>query len=331
MVELASQTNPELVPQMLAAVFDITTRSRISYQDRLVTFLRPRKILVILDNCEHLLQACAQLAELLLKNCPGLKILATSREALKLMGEVVYRVPSLQVPPEQETLEGYRQSEVIQLFEERAQLVQPGFALTLENIPFVLQICRRLDGIPLAIELAAARVNIFSIEQIAAKLDESFNLLTNGSRTALPQQQTLRGSIEWSWQLLDEAEQALLRRLSVFAGGWTLEAAEEVCSSNSSEAAQVASLMARLAEKSLVGANQAPGNARRYHLHDMICEFSAEEMGSGEAEITRTRHLKYFLKFSELAEPALSGPDQLAWLTRLKDELQPAFRPLVGR
>ncbi len=321
MVELASQTNPELVPQMLATVFDITTKSRISYQDLLVAFLRPRKILVILDNCEHLLQACAQLAEMLLKACPDLKILATSREALKLMGEAVYRVPSLQIPLEQETLEGYRQFEAIQLFEERARLVQSDFNLTLENIPFVLQICRRLDGIPLAIELAAARVNIFSIEQIAAKLDESFNLLTNGSRTALPQQQTIRGSIEWSWQLLDEAELTVLRRLSVFAGGWTLEAAEEVCSSNGIEAAQVASLMARLAEKSLVSANQAPGNERRYHLHDMICEFSAEKMESGEVEITRGQHLQYFLKFSELAEPALYGPDQLTWISRLKDEL----------
>ena len=188
MAELASQTDPGLVPQALAATLGLTTMSRVPYPDLLVTFLRPRKALVILDNCEHLLLACAQLAEILLKACPGLKILATSREALKLMGEAVYLVPSLQIPSEQETLEEYRQFGALQLFEERAQLAQPDFALTLDNIPSVVQVCQRLDGIPLAIELAAARVNVFSIKQIAARLDERLGLLADGSRTALPRQ-----------------------------------------------------------------------------------------------------------------------------------------------
>ena len=321
MAELASQTDPGLVPQALAAVFGITSKSRTSYQDLLVTYLRPRKILVILDNCEHLSEACAQLAETLLKACPDLKILATSREALKVMGEAVYRVPSLLIPQEQDTLDEYRRFESIQLFEERARLAQSDFALTLENLPFVVQVCRRLDGIPLAIELAAARVDFFSVEQIAAKLEESFNLLTNGNRTALPRQQTLRGSIEWSWQLLEQAEQTVLRRLSVFSGGWTLEAAETVCSGDGIEPAQVVHLMTRLAEKSLVSGNQAAGKERRYQLHDMICEFAAEKIGLGEADQTRTRHLQYFLRFSELAEPALRGQQQLEWLTRLNDEL----------
>jgi len=320
MAELAPQTNPELVPQTLAAVFGLTAKSRIPYQELLVTFLRPRKILVILDNCEHLLQACAQLAEMLLKNCPNLQILVTSREALKIMGEAVYRVPSLRVPEEQASLEEYCEFESIQVFEERAQLVQSDFSLTAENIPFIVQICQRLDGIPLAIELAAARVDFFSLEQIAAKLEESFSMLTNGNRTALPRQQTIRGSIEWSWQLLLEEERAVLRRLSVFAGGWTLEAAEAVCSGNGIEAAQVADLMTQLAEKSLVRVNQGFGKERRYRLHDMICEFAAEKVDAHEAEITRSQHLKFFLRFSELAEPALHGPQQLAWLTRLNDE-----------
>jgi predicted ATPase len=320
MAELAPQTDPALVPQTLAAIFGITTKPRISYQELLVTYLRPRKILVILDNCEHLSQACAQLAEMLLKNCPDLKILATSREALKVMGEAIYRLPSLQIPEEQTSLEEYCEFEAIQLFEERAQLAQSDFSLTAEIIPFVVQICRRLDGIPLAIELAAARIGFLSIEQIAAKLDESFNLLTNGNRTALPRQQTIRGSIEWSWQLLSEPEQVVLRRFSAFAGGWTLEAAEAVCSGNGIAAAQVDDLMTQLAEKSLVSGNQAAGKERRYHLHDMICEFAAEKMEAHEADITRAQHLRYYLRFSELAEPALRGPEQLAWLTRLKDE-----------
>jgi predicted ATPase/DNA-binding XRE family transcriptional regulator len=321
MAELASQTNPDLVPQTVAAVFDMTFQSRIPYQELLVNFLRSRKTLLILDNCEHLSQACAQLVEMLLKNCPDLKILATSREALKVMGEAVYRLPSLGIPEEPGTLEKYREFESIQLFEERAQLALSDFSLTLENIPAVVQVCRRLDGIPLAIELAAARVDIFSIEQIAAKLEESFDLLTKGSRTALPRLQTMRGSIEWSWDLLPEAERTVLRRLAVFVGGWTLDAAEAVCSGNGIEPAQVIGLMTQLAEKSLVSVHQVAGMERRFNLHEMICQFSAEQMDMGEADHTRAQHLRYFLRFSELAEPALHGPQQLAWLHRLNDEL----------
>ena len=321
MVDLASQTNPELVPQTLAAVLGIKPQSRISNLELLVTFLRPRKTLLILDNCEHLSQICAQLGEMLLKNCPDLKILTTSREALKVMGEAVYQVPSLEIPEEQGTLDQYREYSSIQLFEERAQLVQSDFSLTMENIPSVVQVCRRLDGIPLAIELAAARVAIFSIEQIAAKLEESFDLLTKGSPTALPRQQTMGGSIQWSWDLLPQSERTVLRRLSVFVGGWTLDTAEEVCSGNGIAPARVADLMIQLAEKSLVSVNQVAGMERRYTLHEMICQFSAEQMEMDEGDRTRTRHLRYFLGFSELAEPALHGPQQLAWLTRLKHEV----------
>lgn len=320
MAELAYQTNPNLVPQTLAAVFGITSKSRVPYADLLVTYLRPRKVLVILDNCEHLSQACAQLAEMLLKICPDLKILATSRETLKVMGEAVYHVPPLKIPEEQGTLDKYRGFESIQLFEERAQLVQSDFSLTMENIPFVVQVCRRLDGIPLAIELAAARVNILSVEQIAAKLDESFDLLTDGNRTALPRQQTIRNSIEWSWNLLPVAERTVLSRFSAFSGGWTLDAAEAICSGNGIEATKVADLMTQLAEKSLVSVNQASGKERRYNLHEMICQFAQEKMETEAADNTRTQHLRYFLRFSEMAESALHGPQQLAWLTRLNDE-----------
>ncbi len=320
MAELASQAFPELVPQTVTAVFNITTQSQISHLELLINFLRSRKILLILDNCEHLPQACAQLSEALLKACPDLKILTTSREALKVMGEAVYHVPSLGIPEEPATLEKYKQFESIQLFGERAQLAQSDFSLTMENIPFVVQVCQRLDGIPLAIELAAARVDILSIEQIAAKLDESFDLLTNGSRTALPRQQTLRNSMEWSWNLLSTAEQILFRRFSVFAGGWTLEAAEAVCSGNGIEKSQVADLMSSLALKSLISVNPGAGKERRFGMHEMTRQFVHEKMDTEKVEATRRLHLGFFLKFSEQAEPALHGSQQLEWLNRLSEE-----------
>ncbi len=320
MAELASQATPELVPQTVAAVFNLTTQSQISHLELLINYLRSRKILLILDNCEHLPQACAQFAEALLKTCPDLRILTTSREALKVMGEAVYHVPSLGIPDVPSTLEKSRRFELIQLFEERAQLAQSDFSLTMENIPFVVQVCRRLDGIPLAIELAAARVDILSIEQIVAKLQQSFDLLTNGSRTALPRQQTLRNSIEWSWNLLSGEEQTLLRRFSVFAGGWTLAAAEAVCSGNGIEQSQVANLMSSLAIKSLVSLNLAVGKERHFRLHEMIRQFAHEKMETIEAEAIRKLHLGFFLKFSEQAEPALHGSQQLEWLNRLSEE-----------
>jgi predicted ATPase/transcriptional regulator with XRE-family HTH domain len=320
MVELASQADPAQVLQAVAAVFGLTTQSNTSYLELLVNFLRPRKILVILDNCEHLPQACAQLAEDLLKNCPDLKILATSREPLKVMGEAVYRVPSMGIPEAGGTLDEYREFETIQLFEERARLAQPDYSLTINNVESVVRVCRRLDGIPLAIELAAARVTTFSIEQIATKLDENFDLLSNGSRIALPRQQTIHGSIDWSWNLLIEAEQIVLRRLSVFAGGWALQAAEAVCGGNGIEHHQVADLIAQLAAKSLVRVHVVKEKENRYHLHEMILQFAHEKMEAEEEENTRSRHLKYFLSFSEQAETALHGPQQLVWLNQVNEE-----------
>jgi predicted ATPase/DNA-binding XRE family transcriptional regulator len=323
LAELAPISDPELLPQTVASVFGIVTQSATaSYTEILRNFLRTKTALLILDNCEHLLDASADFADTLLKHCPQLKILATSREALGILGEIVYHMPSLGLPDIQQTLEKFREYESVHLFEERAQLAQPDFQLTLENASSVAQICSRLDGIPLAIELAAARVNMFSTAQIAARLDDRFHLLTGGSRTALPRQQTLRASIDWSWNLLSESERTLLRRLTVFTGGWTLEAAESVCSAEGSIAPrEVSELMTQLVAKSLVIVDRHHGRERRFHLHETIRQYAYEKLlEAGEPENILSQHLKYFLDLSGRAEPALHGPDQMEWYQRLTDE-----------
>ncbi|HXD10697.1 MAG TPA: tetratricopeptide repeat protein, partial [Anaerolineales bacterium] len=225
------------------------------------------------------------------------------------------------LPDLQQILERLLDFASIQLFEERARLIQEHFVLTMENAASIAQICHRLDGIPLAIELAAARINTFSTEQIAARLDESFNLLTGGSRTALPRQQTLRASIEWSWNLLTDSEEILLRRLSIFAGGWVQDAAEFVCAGNGIEAQPVLDALTQLVAKSLVVANQEAGRERRYHLLEMIREYAHERLvEAGEEEGIQDQHLQYFLHLSEQIEPGLIGPQQMEWSARTNDE-----------
>ena len=322
LAELAPLSDPELLPQTVASVLGIVTQSTRSHTELLINFLRSKTVLLILDNCEHLLDASAHIADTLLKHCPQLKILATSREALGILGEIVYHMPSLGLPDIQQTLETFREYESVRLFEERARLAQPDFKLTMENASSVAQICSRLDGIPLAIELAAARVDMFSTVQLAARLDDRFNLLTHGSRTALPRQQTLRASIDWSWNLMSDPERTLLRRLAVFAGGWTLEAVESVCSAKGSvEAQEVLELMTQLAAKSLVISDRQPGRERRFHLHETIRQYAQEKLTEArEQETIRGQHLKYFLDLSGRAEPALHGPQQMEWYQRLTDE-----------
>ncbi len=321
LVELAALNDPTLLPQTVMALFGIAAQPNTSSTEILSNFLRAKTILLLLDNCEHLLEACAQLADTLLKNCPNLKILATSRETLSITGEATYPVPSLSLPDLEQLLENFREYESVRLFEERAQLAKVDFSLTMENASSVAQICHRLDGIPLAIELAAAHVNMFSTNQIATRLNESFNLLTGGSRTALPRQQTIRASIEWSWNLLSDAERILLRRLSVFAGGWILESAESVCSEKGVEKKRVFDLLSQLVAKSLVVVNQASGRERQYHLLETIRQYVDEKLvKAGEKETIRTWHLKYFLGLSEQAESALRGSEQGDWLVRLDNE-----------
>jgi predicted ATPase/DNA-binding XRE family transcriptional regulator len=321
LTELASLSDPELLPQTVAALFGLVAQSDIPSTEMLVNFLRTKTLLLVLDNCEHLLNSCALLADSLLKNCPKLKIIATSRESLGIMGEVTYRVPSLQLLDGQQAIEKIREYESIRLFEERGQLVQPDFKLTLENVASVAQICNLLDGIPLAIELAAGRVNIFSPEQIAIQLNECFRILTGGSRTALPRQQTIRASMDWSWDLLTDSERILLQRLSVFAGGWTLEAAEFVCNGDGMETNRVSEVMIQLVEKSLVIVDQGSVSAGRYHLLETIRQYAHEKLIETSArENIRNQHLRYFLALSEQAGPPLKGPAIMEWLRRLLDE-----------
>lgn len=321
MVELAPLRDPALVPQAVCALLGLSIDSQTRYEQQLLNYLRTRDILLILDNCEHLLQACAELADALLKNCPRLKIIATSREPLQIMGEAIYHVPSLGIPEEQHSLKRYRESESIRLFEERARLAQSSFELTLENVAAVSQICRQLDGIPLAIELAAARVDILSVEQIASRLQESFDLLTGGNRTALPRQQTIRGSIDWSWNLLSEEERILLCRLSVFSGGWTLDAAEAVCHGGTIQPQQVAELMTQIAAKSLIVVHQDKSRERRYGLHEIIHQYAREKLDAAEREMIRSQHLQYYLDFSERAAAGITGPDHVEWVAHLHVEM----------
>ncbi len=220
-----------MVPRAIATVLGIREQPGRGLPDTLVDCLRDKHLLLILDNCEHLIDACARLADAILSRCEGIRILATSREALGIAGELAWRVPSLRTPDptEKAAFEELAACEAVRLFVDRASFAQPAFALTAANAPAVQRICNRLDGIPLAIELAAARLSALSAQDIAEHLDDRFRLLTGGSRAALPRHQTLRALIDWSYRLLSEPERILLRRLSAFAGGWTLQAAERVC------------------------------------------------------------------------------------------------------
>ena len=328
-VEFAPLSDPALVRQTVAGLFNLVEQTEAASPTKLIQTLYSKKLILIFDNCEHLLDACARLADDLLKNCPNLKILATSREPLGITGEAQYHVPPLALPDIQHLLEQILGYESIQLFEERARLVQENFSLTMVNASPIAHICQRLDGIPLAIELAAARVNLLSPEQIALKLDESFNLLTGGSRTAMPRHQTLRASIDWSWRLLSQPEQIILRRLSIFAGGWTLDAADAVCAGNGVESQQVLDVMTQLVAKSLVVVNQArpefdrreAGRERRYHLLDMVRQYAREKLSEAhEAENIYTQHLKYFLNLSEQIEHELVRSKQKEWYARANDE-----------
>jgi predicted ATPase len=296
LAELAGLSDPELVPQAVAAILGVRELPGKPLVESLVAFLKPRQLLLLLDNCEHLIEACARIVKALLQACPGLRILATSREPLRLPGERLFPVLPLSVPDRQQLppLEALAGFEAVRLFVERAQAVQPDFELTARNAPFVIQVCSRLDGLPLAIELAAARTNLLSIEQIAARLDDRFRLLTYGDRTAPDRQQTLQAALDWSYQLLSAPEQALFRRLSVFAGGWTLDAADEMASGDFGDVETEApfipnsqfgilDLLSHLVDKSLVTSSGRKGE--RYRLLETVRAYAwerLEESGEGK-------------------------------------------------
>jgi len=316
-VELAAVADPLLVPQAMASVLGVKEEAGHPVSEALIKYVKDRRALVILDNCEHLLQSCADLVKQLLQAGPYLKILASSRENLRVPGETSYPVPPLAVPGPGETdsVTMGAQFAAVRLFAERSASARPSFALTAQNARAVADICRRLDGIPLAIELAAARVRTLSVETIGTRLSERFRLLTDGDRTALPRQQTLRALIDWSYNLLTGAERALLRRLAVFAGGWTLEAAENVACGGNLDKSEVIEVLTNLVEKSLVLLEPAE---QRYRLLETVREYAQEQLQqSGEERDVRTRHLAFYLAFTEKARPELNGPDQGSWLRRL--------------
>lgn len=354
LVELAPVVDPALLPNALAQVFGVREDSQRPIISSLIDYLRNREVLILLDNCEHLIAAAASAAESLLRSCPEVRILATSREALGIPGEVTWRIPSLSLPrnsDEVASLDAVLNYEAVRLFIDRVRAAKPSFLITPQNMDAVIQICQRLDGIPLALELAAARIRIFSVEQLAERLQDRFKLLVGGSRTALPRQQTLRALVDWSYDLLSEQERTLLQRLSVFSGGWSLEAAEAVATCASIEDWEVADLMSQLINKSLVLADEEQiGNRTetRYTMLETIRQYGLEKLQAvpnAEDEV-RQAHLHFLISLAEEGNQKLRGPEQIYWGNRLdiesdncraalewshnqKDLLEPSLR-LVG-
>ena len=319
LVELAPLTDPRGVPQALAGVLGLKEEAGLAVLDALRAHVRTRTLLVILDNCEHVLHACADLAKQLLQAGAGLKVLATSRDVLQVAGETVYAVPTLTAPAAGDnTLSALARHEAVRLFLDRAQAVQPAFRLDDHNAPAVAEICRRLDGIALALELAAARIRTLSVQAIAARLADRFRLLVTGDQTVLPRQRTLRALIDWSFELLNPAERALFRRLAVFAGGWSLESAEVVCAGDGLDQLEVLDLLAHLVEKSLVTMDVG---GTRYRMLETMRAYALEKLAdAGDEAATRSEHLGHFVSLAEAARPHLAGPVQGLWLTRLDPE-----------
>jgi predicted ATPase/transcriptional regulator with XRE-family HTH domain len=344
LVELAPLSDPGLVADLVATALGLPSANHPALAV-LADHLQDRHLLLIIDNCEHLVDACAALAEALLRACPRLHILATSREPLNIPGEVTWRVPSLAAP------------DGVKLFVERARAARPGFNLNVETAPIAARICERLDGMPLAIELAASRLRAFTVDQIAARLDDRFHLLTGGSRTALPRHQTLRAMIDWSYDLLAPDERILLARLSVFAGGWTMEAAEAVCGEHRTHALRtehrlqitehrsrsdehytehspehlalstqdvyLVPLLTGLVDKSLVLVDER-GTEARYGLLETIRQYAREKLAAlGERDVADVccRHLEYFAGLAQTAGACMPGPQQDLWVARLQTEL----------
>ena len=305
LVELAPLRDPEAVVATVATMFSLVPRPGLTLLETLVEYLRSRRILLVLDNCEHLLEPAAEIAGTLVRLCSELAVLATSREPLAVAGENVLPVPPLEEPA------------AIRLFAERARAAKPGFELTGANEESVGEVCRRLDGIALAVELAAARVGVLSPQELVERLDERFRVLTANRRGAPPRHQTLRATIDWSYQLLSASEQRLLARLAVFAGGCTLAAAEEVCAGGSIDSADVFALLANLVDRSLVVTEEQDGETR-YQLLETIREFAQGHLeGADEPGEIRARHARYFAGWAETASHGLRGPAEAAWSRRV--------------
>jgi len=322
LVELASLSDPAFVPEALLSALRVPEVPGRSANQLLCEYLRHRSLLLLLDNCEHVLDACAPLADALLRVSPGLRLLATSRQVLGIAGETAYRVPSLGLPDvgKLPPADALRQYEAIQLFADRAAAARPDFVLDLHTAPLVAQLCQRLDGMPLALELAAARLRALPLGVLADRLNDRFRLLTGGSRAALPRQQTLQATVEWSHRLLSEPERVLLRRLAVFAGGWTLEAAEAVAAGGAIDPSDVLELLSHLVEQSMVVMDPADHEAR-YRLLLTIRQYAADRLlQAGEAEAVRDRHLDCYLGLARQSYRELYGEHRADWLRRLDAE-----------
>jgi len=321
-IELAPLADPRLVAQAVASVLGVKEEAGRPVDEALVKYTRDRQVLLVVDNCEHLLDACADLARLLLQAGPTVKILASSREHLRIAGETIYPVPALSTPdPCTKFIHtALTEFEAARLFLDRATAVQPSFAISAQNAAAIAEVCHRLDGIPLAIELAASRTRALSVEVIAARLDDRFRLLSRGDRAALPRQQTLRALIDWSYDLLTQSERTLFRRLAVFAGSFTLQAAEAVGGGGELPAADVFDLVGGLVEKSLVALE--PKSAR-YSLLETVRQYAEERLAaSGEEEPVRTRHLMFYLELVEGGRAGFAGAEQGRWLEQLDLEQQ---------
>lgn len=342
LVELAPLSDPRLVPQALASVLGVKEERGASVTEALLAYVRDKRLLVILDNCEHVVHACADLAKRLLQTAPNVRVLTSSRDVLQVAGETVYQVPTLGVPaadedgadtvPPQRVAPGgvvrrtprpglvseLGRHEAVRLFLDRASEVQPAFKLNDDNAAAVSSICRRLDGIPLALELAAARTRALSVQAIAERLKDRFRLLVTGDQTVLPRQRTLRALIDWSFELLSEPERVLFRWLSVFAGGWTLEAAEAVCGGDRLAPDDTLDLLAHLVQKSLVVMER---DGMRYRMLETVRAYATEKLAEAdESEAARERCATHFIELAEAARPHLAGPQQGEWLTRLDAE-----------
>jgi predicted ATPase/class 3 adenylate cyclase len=337
-IELAALTEPKLVVQTVALALGVREETGRPFQEALESFLKTRQVLLVLDNCEHLIEACARLTDHLVRQCPLVRLLGSSREALGVTGERVYHVPSLAMPNTQEKIVPAKLTDydAVALFLERGRAALASFQVTPDNAGHILSICQRLDGIPLALELAAARLNVLSTEQLASRLDHTFRLLVGGARTAVPRQQTLRATIDWSYQLLSEQERGVLRRLAVFVGGFSLEGAEAVVAvpavavqaaagtaeaGESLEEADIFDILVSLVNKSMVNTDRVQGEKTRYHLLETVRQYAREKLfDAGESERLRDLHLAYYEGFVAQAEPQIHGAGRLEWTEQLKKE-----------
>ena len=322
LVEFASISDPQLIPQTVASALNLREDRGRSITDAVASYLKSRNLLLVLDNCEHVIGAIAQLADVLLRNCPNLRILATSRESLAIAGEMLFRVPPLSLPdtataPDAASLGKH---EAVELFVERVRAVKATFVLNESNAALVAKVCIHLEGIPLAIELAASRMKVLSVEQIADRLGDRLKLLRGGSRTSLPRHQTLLAAIDWSYNLLSETEKTLFRRLAVFSGGWTLEAAENVCVGEPVDRDNLLELLSGLIDKSLVLLDERDGQ-QRYRFMMTLLEYAQERLlQTQEAAAIYRAHAGFFSALVLEGESRSMSAGENTWLDRIKLE-----------